>query len=285
MIRVIFAALALIFGGSVASAQMSMPFPGPGTPAASGGAWTPASLPNLVAWYSADSLTFSDTGCTTPTTNGQGLACWGDKSGNGHNVTQTNSAKRPVWQSAGLNGKNAVNWIAANSTAMASSSFTWGTGTAGTIVFAAALTTGYTAFANAVSVCAVGAGNNSCNTSGHFIGFFTSGSNPQSCTEKGTPSVCNSTNDITLSTTMRFGAWADGTNLINYVNNAAHGTTTANEAFAATGVGCVTMGGFGNGCSSNGGGWNGPIYEVIVTNGAMSSGDRALLDTYLAGRW
>ncbi len=42
---------------------------------------------NLELWLKGDTGTFSDAGCTTPTTSGGGIGCWQDQSGNGNHPT------------------------------------------------------------------------------------------------------------------------------------------------------------------------------------------------------
>ena len=54
---------------------------------------------NLVHWYDASDLTtlYTNSGCSTAATaDGDTIACWQDKSGNGYHVTQTDSNETPV---------------------------------------------------------------------------------------------------------------------------------------------------------------------------------------------
>jgi hypothetical protein len=72
-----------------------------------GGVFDPADLFNgglKGAWYDASDLTtlWQDTAGTTPvTTDGQSVARWDDKSGNGNNLLQSTSGFRPVYRTSG----------------------------------------------------------------------------------------------------------------------------------------------------------------------------------------
>lgn len=59
-------------------------------------AWTPASISSIYGWYKADN--------TSTTTDGASVATWYDSSGKGNNLTQSDSAKQPVYRAADFNG-------------------------------------------------------------------------------------------------------------------------------------------------------------------------------------
>ena len=61
-------------------------------------AWTPASLPGLVAWYDAQDA-------STITLSGSFVTQWNDKSGHGYHVSQATAGYQPTLLSTGLNGK------------------------------------------------------------------------------------------------------------------------------------------------------------------------------------
>lgn len=72
-----------------------------------------ASLSGLKLWLDADDSTtlFTNTGCTTAAANGNGVACWKDKSGNGYDVTQGTANQRPTLQtSSTINSKPSLNF-------------------------------------------------------------------------------------------------------------------------------------------------------------------------------
>ena len=67
----------------------------------------PDDMPNLSAWYKADSI--------IGLTDGQSIETWSDISGNGRNLTQTTAANRPVLKINILNGKNIVRFSRSDS--------------------------------------------------------------------------------------------------------------------------------------------------------------------------
>jgi hypothetical protein len=66
-----------------------------------GGAFTPASLPNLAAWYDADQQTEAS---------GAGVATLVDRSGNGKNFIQATGGSQPTLTFAAINGKKALSF-------------------------------------------------------------------------------------------------------------------------------------------------------------------------------
>ena len=60
--------------------------------------WTPASLPNLVAWYDAQAA-------STIILNGSTVSQWNDKSGHGYNAVQGTAASQPTHGATSFNGK------------------------------------------------------------------------------------------------------------------------------------------------------------------------------------
>ena len=75
--------------------------------------FSPSSLPNLVAWYKADSLALSD---------GAAVASWADSSGSGNTVTQATGSKQPTFKVAIRNGLPVVRFTAASAQYLACAS-------------------------------------------------------------------------------------------------------------------------------------------------------------------
>jgi hypothetical protein len=74
--------------------------------AAGGGAWTPASLSSLRAWFDADAL--------TGLADGDAMSSWSDSSGNANNVSNTQTTTKPTYETNELNGKSVVRFYASS---------------------------------------------------------------------------------------------------------------------------------------------------------------------------
>jgi hypothetical protein len=90
-----------------------------------------------------------------------------------------------------------------------------------------------------------------------------------------------STQAITYGTTFYFGCVFDGTNITSYLNNSAGTPFAYTTAFLSPGDTVVGATAISGGAPTNGF-WHGPISEIVVTNNAISSTDRA---NYFASRW
>ncbi len=69
---------------------------------------------NLVAWFDAGTGTYSDPGCSTPSTTTGPVACWKDQSDNGLEAAQLAVANQPSLQSAALNSLPVVRFDGLN---------------------------------------------------------------------------------------------------------------------------------------------------------------------------
>lgn len=69
----------------------------------------PDSVPNLWQWVKADAGVFQDSGLTTPATaDNDPVGGWQDQSGNNRHWTQATSGNRPTFLTADINGKPAI---------------------------------------------------------------------------------------------------------------------------------------------------------------------------------
>jgi hypothetical protein len=107
-----------ILGVSTSATNLRVGIVTSGVNAVGGGAWTPASLGNLWAWYKSDSGVWQDTSGTSAATNSTNAARWDDQSGNGRHLTQATSGLRPVFNTNVLNGLAALtftnDWLRAS---------------------------------------------------------------------------------------------------------------------------------------------------------------------------
>lgn len=249
-----------------------------GYPAIGGAAWTPASLPSLVAWYKADSGVYNDAG-TTLATNSQTVQQWNDQSGHGYHMSQATAGNRPSFQTAGYNGKQTVLFSQAAATGLVTASGVAISGSPFSCFFVGQMTSGV-------------------DNNGRVMGYGTS--TVADFSAGGTIFICRTgvtsalqtyrvggegQQAISLATNMIVGFISDGANNTPYLSNVA-GTPFPDTNTNTTG-GYLAIGSQLNagGALASGAYWNGPISEIVLTNAAMSSGDRASLQTYLSGRW
>lgn len=241
--------------------------------------WTPKDLPSLVAWYVATAGVYSDAG-TTLATDGQTVQQWNDQSGNGNNISQATSGKRPTYNAAGFNSKQTVTFAAASLQQMASG----------------ANAVGFNS--NAMSCFVVGQMLTGTAANGRAASFVANGQSADYDNLQSAVVIArNSTNNafiqdialnllsanISLATNYRLGMTATSASYFNYINNsqAATNTTAGTCAFG----GASHNGTFRVGSSPADECWDGPISEVVLTQAVISSADRALLDTYFQAKW
>lgn len=85
--------------------------------ASSGVLWTPARITTALWLDAADS--------STVTTVSGAVSQWSDKSGNGRNMSQSNSAQRPIYTSNGQNGRNVLTFDGSQWLTSANAASTW----------------------------------------------------------------------------------------------------------------------------------------------------------------
>jgi hypothetical protein len=86
--------------------------------ASSNASFTPASLPNLKAWYNA-----ADT--SSISVSGNEVTQWNDLSGNAYHLSQSTSSKRPSSGTRTLNSKNVIDFDGTNDLLTASTASNW----------------------------------------------------------------------------------------------------------------------------------------------------------------
>lgn len=243
-------------------------------------AWTPILLPGLVAWYKATDGVYVDAGVTLAT-NGQTVQQWNDQSVNNNHLKQATGANRPTYQSSGFNSSfPTLNFTVAGST--------WMTTTANSVVMGTGLVGSAFGVGQVRSLAPPNARALSYIENGQTDDTFSSHSAAWILTTSGN-SVLDSyraaffaaDTNFPPATNFRFGNIYDNTNNTNYINNVA-GTPVAATSLTWTSPGTITVGAQTVVPTSF---WDGPISELIVTNSALSSGDRLSLDTYFKTKW
>lgn len=241
-----------------------------------GGAFTPASLAGLVAWFQADSGVYKDAG-STPAVNNDLVQQWNDKSGNGFNLSQGTSGNRPTFKSAGFNSLAGVQWTPVDTcwmfTAAAITQLN-GAGLASAwVVFSYA---GISSSNRLLSMTTSTSGNDYDSTNYGVFGYFNSSTSLIGYRSggKGSATVATGTN-------YRMTSIYDGTNHTMRMSNAGASVV-------------ASTGNFGNNLLLSAGiepaskpstGFNGTIAEIGLTSTALSGTDRSNLDTYLQTKW
>lgn len=243
------------------------------------GSWTPADLPNLLAWYKADAGVYSDAG-TTPAVNDDPVQQWNDQSGHGYHLKQATSGNRPVFKSAGFNGSyKTLQFTAASARYMITdtSSVAIGTGNLSSGAFVGQMSGSTNNWGRAFSYAAP-TGNDE-DGGGLIWAGRSNNINSLSAfrfTECGIQA-------ISLNTPLRWLTIADGVNTTTYLNDGSGSGTANNQSFGNNG--CLQVGTAITNQATNGAYWDGMISEVIITTSPLNSAERANLQAYFKAKW
>jgi hypothetical protein len=243
-------------------------------------AWTPAQLPSLLAWYSADSGVYKDAG-TTLASSTDTVQQWNDKSGNGYHLKQSTAGSRPQYLSGGFNSKQTVKFTAATPTGMLTDqSVNLGSGTNSSGFFVGQMLTGTASGGRAVAATPTAVDSNA----NAMIWGVRDATNNNIYSYRG---GIVGTQAVSLATNYRFGVVYDGVNGTTYLNNANAQATANTNTFDGSGAVAVIAVGINIAADRIFGtvGWDGPISEVVLTLGALSTGDRNSLDAYFQSHW
>lgn len=220
----------------------------------------------LKGWYAAwDPTTlFTDTARTTPVSaDGNAVAGWADKSGNGNHLQQATAGSRPLYKTAVKNGRSVLRFDGTDDFINGVSNFAY--------TQANQLTLGALAVANAYSAgtqtaCGQRANGTPASTTGALqrtaSGTFSyttyDGTSANvSDSQAGTDTAWNSLIGSTL---------AGGFSLISYVD--ATGTSTVTNSAPATGAQPFVI---GSRATSAADVWSGDIMEVICVNTSITA--------------
>jgi hypothetical protein len=209
---------------------------------------------NLALWLTAADPTTLRNPSGSQATNGNFIAQWNDKSGNGRNAVQATSGAQPVLQTNALNGNSAV--IVQNTSQL----MTGPTGTYQTIVGV----------------------RNMSSSGGHYQYFFSSPANADFSIRGGGggtnytdgPNV----NDWSYNTGTPSLEWTNGVQTLTSSNTnhiivaTAQAATTGTYSISST---FLTRGMTGND----------PVYEILAYSTALSTTQRKLLENYEAAEW
>lgn len=245
-------------------------------PLASVSSWTPALLPGLVAWYKSTNGVYVDAGVTLAT-NGQTVQQWNDQSGLNNHLKQVTGGNRPTYQAAGFNSLSTVTLSSGTWMATTADSVAMGSGLVGS-AFAVGQSTVFGSNVRAISY--VENGQTSDGVSNHSAAWLLNSSGTTFASYRN--GFFANDSSFSLNTNLRFGNIYDNTNDTNYVNNVA-GTPVAATGLTWTSPGTILIGTASTTSPANF--WSGPLSEIVITNTALSSGDRLNLDNYFKIKW
>lgn len=240
----------------------------------------PNQVPGLQLWLSADVNTFTDSGCSAPATNGQGVQCWGDRSGKGNNATQATGADQPTLATAVQNGLSGITFN--GSSDIFSSSYLGNPGTCIAAYLAKAVTTSDPTLELALLWANNGTGAASfalrVGTSGTGAGPFTQASY---AIENTSSAVFSTALSAQFNVPDIIGFRGGGTAAAlayrwNIPSQAAGDLTGTQNAIAAAAIG----GDLGSATR-----FNGYIYEIACYSGSITTLQYSQVVAYLQNKW
>lgn len=242
--------------------------------------FSPASIAGLKAWYdAADTATIS--------LSGSAVTQWNDKSANAYNLTQGTAARRPQ---SGVDTLNSLNVITfdGNDVLQAATAADWDflhNSTGATIFFAAyfnSVATSGVLFAtgNSTAQSGVYIERSSADalltevyrgSGGTFVSSLTAGTLTDATAKYASMVLDNS--NATASNRLIYKINA-GSNLTGNIETGSPSAATANNP--------LYVGSYDTAGST---GFQGQFAEIIMYSGILSSGDIALINSYLASKW
>jgi hypothetical protein len=244
----------------------------------SGGAWTPASLTGLAAWY------MGDVGVSRSVGVGSEITAWADQTSNHFDLSKYNAGvtTSPVYDDNPLNSLATTNWQAVTNQGLKNSSISL----AGATAWAFGVMRNSAASpANSIAVTYEGNATTSDTVAAsvQLIYFVTAAQSK--IYHNGGFAVNNASYAPAQNTWQAMGSVLDATNVTAYTGNGSGtleaGTSLARGTGNLTGPGTLMIGQGGTG----GNALAGDIAEIIVGTGTLSSGDLTQIGTYLHSKW
>ncbi len=222
--------------------------------------WTPAQLPNLVAWFR------SDMGITQ---SGGTVSAWADLSGNGHNVSQSNSSYQPTYNTmGGANGQPRLTWSSySTDVLLQNTSFTLAMEPVDIFIVATPSTIPVTAGAYLIDL---GSNND--------VFFIESGFDYPAFYDGNI--VGYGGGDLVAGSAVIIEGCNVGSSS-SFINVNGGTATTGDVGSNGQGSNYLTIGNYIGGSNS----WEGDIYEVVICSTNLSSTERGYLNYYLGQRY
>ncbi len=232
-----------------------------------------------VLWLSADQGVYSNTAGTTPAVNGNNVAVWNDRSGNGRNATHSVTGEQPDFRTNVRNGLPVIRFSAANNDRLLSTGLV--TANRASVFVVASWSSLPSSNPGIIQGAPSGSAFSSA-TNQKTIGMWVSSAGGNQVWGRGVESD-NNTVDIPQTTNTTAGTFYSFLNLYNgstitqYVDNATAGSIgydgTLND---------WSDFGIGRQASES---WNGDIAEVIAFNVAVNDAQRIIINSYLAAKY
>lgn len=233
-----------------------------------------------VLWLSADNEVYSNTAGTTPAGNGDNVAVWADRSGNGHNAIHGTAGERPNYETGVVNSKPAIRFTAANGDRLLAT-LTSGTGGSATVWAVASWVTLPSSNPGIIQAAPAGLPFSS-NAGDKTIGMWVANGSGNQVWGRGVqsngtsldiPRVTSTSSNTFYSFMNRYG----GSTIVQYANNATAGSVGYNGTLRSWSE-------FGIGRQGNET-WNGYIAEVIAFNTAVNDAQRIIIANYLSAKY
>jgi hypothetical protein len=240
------------------------------------GSFTPASFgSDLKLWLTADAGV-TDAG-------GGAVSSWADQSGNGNDVTQGTSARRPTYSATGYNSSYPGITFATASTQYLAKSAASISGAAISFFLVMTHTSSDPGDSGMVSVVGAGEAVDYNNDSSFVWGdSFGGGANHNKLYYNNGP-VWDSPDLVTDGANHRIGLVFDGAEAKLYVNN---GSAAASGAATGTiGDTAMDIGIGGRPWNAGAPGFDGTLAEVVVVTRALDATERTSLDNYFTVKW
>ena len=231
-------------------------------------------MDSLFYWFAADvGVTDSLGGAIA---NNEGVGTWADLSGNGHNVTQATNGARPVWKATGGPGSKPCIQFDGTDDFLASAAHWWGSDDITVIAVmkwaTATRASDQTAFARFAASNFQWAlvGDNLNPTYGERMFFSASGSSSQYDEINIAHSAYLLTSIVANTASDALAWYEDGTSISIITNQTQTSIYDASQPFVV---------GANNASATNI--FQGSISEIIVYSRALSTTERAAIETYL----
>ena len=230
-----------------------------------------------VLWLRADRGAYTDAGATEAV-HLDGVRQWNDASGNGRHAVQATAANRPQLFKNAANGMPALRFTKAENDRMVSTALT-SAGRASVWIVAR-----YSSLPSSNPGLLQGSSTGNALASDpalKHLGMWVSSAGSvwgRGIQSDGTTRNVPATNTLVPNAWYVLNANYDGSNILQYVNNAAAGTISYNGTLRAWADVAI-------GVQGGSEGWNGDIAEVVVFKASLNRAQRIILGNHLAAKY